>query len=207
MALVTPDIYPAADSCTVQPATAASGATGILLAGATASVTGWRLLEVYSQQALPVQVEIIWTGARGGGQRAVMTTGGGSLRFCFAGMGIGKIAVTNRADERQAVLATVATLPGPVTTANHYMTSEVAAGIAGFDVSPPPYADRVKILATSALIAAGTLVELFDGLNNLTGAYVLNTQPANGESVSGVRRIRVSGVALARYAVDFALGV
>lgn len=202
------DIQPAADSVTVQSASGPSGGVAaVLLAGATANTTGWRLLEIYSQQALPFQVEIIWTGAGGGGQRALLTTGGGSLRFCFAGKGIEKIAVTNRADTRQAILATVATLPGPVTTSNHFMVSEVAQGVAGFDVTPPPYADRVKILAMSAVIAAATLIELFDGLNNLTGAYLLNTQPANGESVSGVRRIRVSGVAAARYAVDFALGV
>lgn len=201
------DIIPAADSCVVQSATGNTGISAVMLAGATANVTGWRLLEVYSQQGLPIQVEIGWTGAQGGGQRALLTTGGGSLRFCFAGKAITKIEVTNRSDVRQAVLATVATLPGPVTTSNHYMTSEVSPGVAGFDVTPPPYADRVKILATSALIAAATLIELFDGLNQLTGAYLLNTQPANGESVSGVRRVRVSGVAGARYSIDFALGV
>lgn len=199
------DIYPSADSGFIEAVGAVSDVSRTLLNSAMANSTAWRVLEVWSDEGLPFEVLLLWTGANAGGQRARFTVGGGSARFCFAGRGITGVNVTNRASVRQFVKAAVASTPGPITTYNHFQQSVIYQG-GQLTIQPPPYSDRVKILATSAADAAATTVSLLDGALNVVGSYLLSAQPSNGEAVSGIRELSIVGVVGARYSVDFALG-
>ncbi len=204
------DLTQAGDSGNLQPLVAgAPPAPLVLLAGSTGDSTEWRLVEMWSDEGLPFDALLSWTGGSGGGQRAKVTVPG-SARISIAARAIVQIQFTNQCDVPQKVRVAVATVGGVITCDNHLFISAVGGGLAMADPIeqlPPPYALYLRITPADPVAAAGTTVDLFDGLGFLVGKYTLSAQPSAGQPIIGIRKVVINPVPGVRYQVDYSLGV
>lgn len=202
-------LVPSSDHRELLPVTLADPTPhATMLAGATGFHTSWRVVELWSDDDLPWEAFLSWTGAQGGGQHALLTVPG-STRVCIAAKGINRIEATNLSDKKNIVRVAVATVDSTIFCRNHHTKSMVGAGIAGggpFDLTPPPYVERL-LITPSSLLAGGTVVELFDALGNLCGTYTLASQPSAGQTMIGIAKVTVSAIAGVRYFCDFNLGI
>ena len=202
-------LVPSSDHRELRPVSVAEPAPSAeLLAGATADWTEWRLLELWSDQGLPWEATVEWSGSQATGQIATFTVPG-SARFCCAATSIKRIKAVNLTAKAHIVRVAVGSVDSTITCRNHRMYPIAAGGgIAGFvDIEIPPYGERLYVTPSDPLAFATTTVDLFDPLGALIASYTLTQQPAAGQPVTGCTVARIHPPVGVRCIADIALGV
>lgn len=178
-----------------------------MLAGATAFETGWRVLELWSEEGLPWEADIRWTGGGAGGQRALVTVAGGTARICICAKAILSVKPTNLSSDAHLVKVAVSSVGSAITCHNHYLMVRFGGKEPRISVRPPPYATYLRVTGSDPTAAAGAFLELLDGLGELVARLPLSDQPSGGQPVTGIRQVDLIPVAGVRYQLDFTLGV
>ena len=157
------------------------------LLNAEARAGTWRIVEAFSRNGLPFELELAWAAGTGSGARATVTVASATRVSVFAN------ALTLRA----ANLANVPNRVG-VTVADGFAPGrnqwEVAGNVAEGNPAAfavPPFAERLRIELANPSLKAGTLVSLLDGLGVTRSSFLVSDQPADGVPVGGVRTVEM----------------
>ena len=151
------------------------------LLSAEADGAAWRLLDLFSRDAAPFEVELAWSAGSGTGASAQLTVARASriavyarsltVRAANLGAGVNRVGVT-AAD-------------GFALSRNVFEVRAASDGIAPVPIPIPPFAEGVRVdLGDAALLAAARL-QLFDGSGAQRADVPLDAQPAGGTPIGG----------------------
>lgn len=170
----------------LQPAPAPGPWTGLL--SAEAAKDAWRVVELFSREGLPFEVELAWSSGSGSGARAKLTVAH-ATRVCVLARSL-SVRAANLAAVPQRVGITVA--DGFLLTRNQYEVTGIHVEGPPTVVATPPFAERVRVELADLSLVTSTLFALRDALGLVRSVYPVATQPAEGLWVGGARSVELA---------------
>ena len=155
--------------------------------GADTSEATWRIVEAFSVDGLPFELNLSWTAGAGAGAKATVTACR-SVRVCVFARAL-QVTAANLADASNRVGLTVA--DGFAVTANQTEVTGDMPNSEG-DVEIPPFALRFRFEMADPSYLATTEIRLYDGASIVRSLFMADTQPDGGVPLGGARRLTLN---------------
>lgn len=157
------------------------------LLNAEARADTWRIVEAFSRNGLPFELELGWASGSGAGAKARITVAHATRVSVFA-RGL-TLRAANLSASPNRVGVTVA--DGFAPTRNQWETTGFMSEGSPGDFGVPPFAERLRIELADPSIAATTTVRLIDGTGLARSVFSVADQPPEGVLVGGVHTVQV----------------
>lgn len=148
----------------------------------------WRIVEVWSELALPFAVRLRWTAGRSAGDEAWVTVSR-ATRICVCASAV-QVDAANLASLDNRVKA--ALVDGFLPTHNQWEQSGAAQNGVAQDIPLPPFADRARLELSDPTLLPTTVLQVYNGFNLVAGATQADAQPDAGIPVGGARRLELT---------------
>lgn len=154
---------------------------------ADASEATWRIVEAFSIDGLPFELNLSWSAGAGAGAKATVTACR-SVRVCVFARAL-QVTAANLADASNRVGLTVA--DGFAVTTNQAEATGMMPNSEG-DVEIPPFALRFRFEMADPSYLSTTEIRLYDGLSVLRSLMMADLQPDGGVPLGGARRLTLT---------------
>lgn len=157
------------------------------LLNAEARADTWRIVEAFSRNGLPFELELGWASGSGSGAKAQITVAHATRISVFARALT--LRATNLTGAANRVGVTVA--DGFAPTRNQWETTGFVGEGSPGDFGVPPFAERLRVELADPSVAATTTVRLLDGTGLARSVFSVADQPPEGVLVGGVHTVQV----------------
>ena len=163
----------------------------------------WRIVELFSVDGAPFEVELSWSSGSGAGA---------SARFTLARSG--RISVFARALRvRAANLSSAENRVGVTVADGHAVTRNVLEVVgqlgenAPEDLALPPFAKGVCLELADAALLSGAAVRVYDGQGTLRSTTAGDEQASTGVPLGGASKVEVLAASATAYRAIFHLAL
>lgn len=148
----------------------------------------WRIVEVFSQEGRPFELELRWSAAKSSGAWVKLTTSH-ALRVSVFAKSL-TLKASNLSSEPNTVTGRVD--DGFSQTANVWEHRARTDGTTPLSIPIPPFAAAFRLdLADREALARATIT-LLDGQGTARARYSAATQPAGGVALGGAGRLEIA---------------
>lgn len=152
-----------------------------------ANCSAWRIVEIWSDGALPFDVQLVWTAGGGAGQIAQITVAR-AARVAINAQDL-TVTATNLTTSDNTVSVAVSDAHAFVATRNVKEARDFSN--AETDVTIPPYAERVRVgLQDSSKLPTCTL-RIYGPDGQVSDELTADTQPSDGLPVGAATKLTV----------------
>lgn len=170
---------------------------------ADAQAACWRIVEAFSRDGQPFELEVSWSSGGGAGARARATVSRSTRLSVFARAL--RVRAANVSGSENRVGVTVA--DGFAATRNQWEHRGRTGAGGATEVGIPPFAGHLVLEAADPAQLPGLALLVYDGTGTLRAKVPGDAQPPSGVPLGGAARLEVSGAAEADFRVVFHLNL
>jgi hypothetical protein len=178
--------------------------TWTTLLDADARAEAWRIVEAFSIEGAPFELELSWSAGAGAGVKARATIARAGRVAVFA-RGL-RVRAANLSSSKNRVGVNAADGFAPSRNVWEVRGTTPAEG-AALAVEIPPFAEDFTLEAADPDALPDFEVRLYDGLGTLRARYAGDAQLSTGIAVGGAGRVEVSSASPADFRVVFQLSL
>ncbi|MFH1466428.1 MAG: hypothetical protein ABIO70_18740 [Pseudomonadota bacterium] len=170
---------------------------------ADAQAACWRIVEAFSREGQPFELEVAWSSGGGAGAKAKVTVSRSTRLSVFARAL--QVRAANASGSENRVGVTVA--DGFAATRNQWEHRGRTSANGVVEVGIPPFADHLVLETADPDQLSGLGLLVYDGTSTLRAKVPGDAQPANGVPLGGAAKLEVSAAAEADFRVVFHLNL
>ncbi|MFH1465116.1 MAG: hypothetical protein ABIO70_12090 [Pseudomonadota bacterium] len=182
-------------SDTAELAALSEDTTWVVVLDAEADAACWRIVEAFSREGLPFELEVAWSSGGGAGARATVTVSRATRLSVFARAL--RVRAANAANASNRVSVTVA--DGFAASANQWEVRGRSTAGGVVQVPVPPFAASLTLDLSDPDQLGTTSLLLYDGSSTLRAKVPGDSWPSAGVPLGGAARLEVAAAA----ALDF----
>jgi hypothetical protein len=172
---------------------------------ADAEAESWRIVEAYSLDAAPFELEVSWSAGAGAGSKARITLARAGRISVFA-RGL-RVRAANLSGSKNRVGVNVADGFAPSRNVWEVRGSAQGGDNGTVEVEIPPFAEDLTLEAADPDLLPSMEVRLYDGLGTLRAKYAGDAQLQTGIDVGGAGKVEVVSPSAADFRVVFHLSL
>ena len=163
----------------------------------------WRIVELFSVDGAPFEVELQWSSGSGAGASVRLTLARAGRVSVFARAL--RVRAANLSSEDNRVGVTVA--DGQAVTRNVLERSGDLVENAVQQLSVPPFAQGLCLELADASLLSGAEIRVYDGQGTLRSTTVGDQQPSAGVPLGGAGKLEILAAGATAYRVLFLLSL
>jgi hypothetical protein len=163
----------------------------------------WRIVELFSVDGAPFEVELSWSSGSGAGASARLTVARAGRISVFARAL--RVRAANLSSSENRVGVTVA--DGHAVTRNVLEVTGQLGDNASEKLTLPPFASAVCLELADAVLLPGAEIRVYDGQGTLRSTTTGDEQPSTGVPLGGASKVEVSSGSACAYRALFHLAL
>ena len=168
-----------------------------------ADAASWRLLDLFSRDGAPFEVDISWSAGSGSGASAQLTVARATRVAVYARALTVRVANLGSAVSRVGVTAA----DGFALSRNVFEFRGSSDGASPLEIPIPAFAEGVRVDLASATLLAAARIQLLDGTGTQRADVPADNQPAGGVPIGGAATLRVTTTAATTLRAVFTLSL